>query len=112
MTLAVARDAADYAKRRPAGWSRPGATRILVHNHQHPETQATTVAPLAPIAAAMVQAFPTERTRIERALAVAQLRRILPTATVGRYLVECGDLRGGAGVPLYYDATSLTCCCP
>jgi hypothetical protein len=60
----------------------------------------------------MAQAFPGERTRIERGLAVAQLRRILPTATVGRYLVECGDLRGGAGVPLYYEATSLACCCP
>jgi hypothetical protein len=60
----------------------------------------------------MVQAFPLERARIERGLAVAQLRRILPTATVGRYLVECGDVRGDAGVPLYYEATSLACCCP
>jgi hypothetical protein len=58
----------------------------------------------------MVQAFPGERARIERGLAVAQLRRILETATTGTYLVECGDARGS--VPLFHEATSVTCCCP
>src|SRR5262249_19048160 len=72
--------------------------------------QRTTAVPLAPIACAMIRAFPLERARIERALAVAQTRRIVETATTGTYLVECGDRR--TSIPLFYEATSLVCSCP
>jgi hypothetical protein len=68
--------------------------------------QDTTATLYAQIAAAMAHTFPTEASRIERALSVLATRRILETGECGVYLVQSSD-----NPILYYQATSLRCCC-
>ena len=80
-----------------------------------PTAQDTTAATLAGLPFATVRGivetmqavFPAERERIGRGATVLLTAKIFETAETGVYLVQSAQF-----AELYYQATSLQCCCP